>query len=54
MNIDKKEKLIEIVRKYECIYNPKSKDYKNVSYKSLLWEKIGASLEIQGMYLFSY
>lgn len=49
MNNDIKEKLIELVRKHECIYNTKNKNYKNVSYKTLLWEKIGATLQIQGM-----
>ncbi|XP_063385486.1 transcription factor Adf-1-like [Cydia fagiglandana] len=48
MDCEMKEKLIEVVRKYECIYNQKHKDYKNSTYKNLLWEQIGVAIGIEG------
>lgn len=50
MSVELKEKLIELVRKYQCIYNPAHKQYKNISYKTTLWDKIAAELNIESKY----
>nr|XP_036219037.1 uncharacterized protein LOC118680984 [Bactrocera oleae] len=38
--MDLNEKLIEEIRKYECIYNLSSPDYKNVFKKTQIWEEV--------------
>ncbi|KAL0901083.1 hypothetical protein ABMA27_006405 [Loxostege sticticalis] len=38
--------LIELVRMNECIYNPKHKHYKNKPVKVMIWEEIGAKLNL--------
>lgn len=50
MSFELKEKLIKLVKKYQCIYNPAHKQYKNISYKTSLWDDIGAELNIEGKY----
>lgn len=52
MDCQIKGKNIEPVRKYECIYNQKHKDYKNSLYKSLLWEQFGVGIGIEGQFMF--
>lgn len=45
-----KEKLIQLVKQHECLYNMEHEDYKNVNYKHRLWERIGATLDVDGKY----
>ncbi|XP_063386298.1 uncharacterized protein LOC134672333 [Cydia fagiglandana] len=37
-------KLINLVKKYDMFYNPKSSDYRNVTLKSDVWKRIGSIL----------
>ncbi|KAI8432044.1 hypothetical protein MSG28_004563 [Choristoneura fumiferana] len=48
MEIELKQRLINLVRENECIYNNKHKEYKNNYLKTQLWENIGAALNIEG------
>lgn len=48
------EKLIEEVRKYSAIYDPEQRDYKNLTIKDAIWEKIGVLLEKNGRYLLKF
>ncbi|XP_039747298.1 uncharacterized protein LOC120624688 [Pararge aegeria] len=48
MSVELKEKLIEIVRKYDCIFDQSNNEYRNIHYKALLWERIGSLLDIEG------
>lgn len=48
MEIEQKQRLINLVRENECIYDNKHKEYKNNFLKTQLWENIGATLNIQG------
>lgn len=50
MSFELKEKLIELVKKYQCLYNPAHKRYKSISYKTSLWDNIAAELNIEGKY----
>lgn len=45
------EKLIELVRSHECLYNKQSPLYKNVIKKTKLWEEIGEKLGMTGKWL---
>ncbi|XP_061720609.1 uncharacterized protein LOC133527568 [Cydia pomonella] len=38
-------KLINLVKKYDMFYNPKSSDYRNVTLKSDVWKRIGSILD---------
>mgnify|MGYP001795142325 CR=1 FL=1 len=40
------EKLINLVRKYECLYNMKSKDYKDDAMKDNIWADIAKELKV--------
>ncbi|XP_028042363.1 uncharacterized protein LOC114252078 [Bombyx mandarina] len=42
------EKLIELVRKYPCLYNTKDISYKNVTIKIKCWEQIGKEINETG------
>lgn len=44
------ECLIDFVRKNEALYNVKSKGYRKIKLKKMLWLKIGDVLNKQGMY----
>ena len=44
-NMDINEKIIELVKKYDCIYNLQSPQYKNFQFKSELWKKIGENVK---------
>ncbi|CAK1578042.1 unnamed protein product [Parnassius mnemosyne] len=47
MTMQIKEKLIELVRQYECLYDYRHKEYKNNIHKTLLWDGIGRTLNIE-------
>ncbi|CAG5001015.1 unnamed protein product [Parnassius apollo] len=38
------ENLIELVRKYTCLYNTKDSSYKDISMKAKLWAQIGEEI----------
>ncbi|CAG5002872.1 unnamed protein product [Parnassius apollo] len=38
------ENLIELVRKYPCLYNTKDSSYKDISMKAKLWAQIGEEI----------
>ncbi|CAG4996883.1 unnamed protein product [Parnassius apollo] len=38
------ENLIELVRKYPCLYNTKNSSYKDISMKAKLWAQIGEEI----------
>lgn len=37
-------RLIEAVKKHECLYNPKSQEYKLIDYKQQIWARIAKQL----------
>lgn len=37
-------KLIEAVKKHECLYNPKSQEYKLIDHKQQIWARIAKQL----------
>lgn len=45
-----KVKLIRLVKRHQCIYNPAHSQYKNISYKTSLWNDIGTELNMAGKY----
>ncbi|CAG4964384.1 unnamed protein product [Colias eurytheme] len=42
------EKLIETVRKYECLYDLSHRKYMDTKYKNVIWEKVGAEVGSSG------
>lgn len=44
------EKLIELVKIEEVLYNKNKKGYKNIRVKDEIWKKIAKELEIDGEY----
>ncbi|CAG4988031.1 unnamed protein product [Parnassius apollo] len=47
MTVQIKEKLIELVRQHECLYDYRHKEYKNNIHKTLVWDRIGRALNIE-------
>lgn len=44
------EKLINLVKYHELLYDPDSKDYNNNTRKEQVWEEIGKQLKRSGKY----
>lgn len=44
------EKLIELVKLHDLLYNPENRDYSNKVKKELIWEDIGKQLKRTGSY----
>jgi len=42
--------LIKAVKKYPCLYNAKSKDYRNRTLTKSVWEKIAEHLDNDGKF----
>ncbi|XP_037952113.1 uncharacterized protein LOC119682692 [Teleopsis dalmanni] len=40
------EQLIKAVRKHDCLYNSKSRNYRNTKYKDITWRSIASNLNI--------
>jgi hypothetical protein len=48
------EKLIELLRKYEELYDMSNKKYSDNAWKEKLWGRIGEELKKSGKFLFSF
>jgi hypothetical protein len=44
------EKLIYLVQMYDCLYNIKSRHYSDKHMKNNAWQKVGAEMNMSGMY----
>lgn len=42
------EQLIDLVRKHQCLYNKKAKEYMNSQFKSRIYEEIGQAINKPG------
>lgn len=48
------EQLIEAVKKYKILYDLSDPGYKNNRSKNKIWDEIGVSLGLDGMYTFYF
>lgn len=48
--MEMEETLIDFVKTNDCLYNPKARYYRKMTYKQQMWNEIGQILQTTGTY----